>query len=39
MFHILNGFILNLFNILNIYQKSHTRNGVAEIFSVTESFQ
>lgn len=38
MFHVLNGFILNLFNILNIYQKSHTRNGVAEFFSVTGKF-
>ena len=39
MFYMLNSFKYNMFNILNIYQKSHTRHGVAEFFSVTESFQ
>ena len=37
MFYILNSILQNMFNKLNIYQKSHTRHEVAEDFSVTST--
>ena len=35
MFYILNNILLNMFDVLNIYHKAHTRHEVAEVFSVT----
>lgn len=37
MFYMLNSFIFNLFNILNIYHKTNTRHKVAEVCSVTST--